>query len=117
MSVEIKQVEYRRTIPPLTGARITRVAPITGKITSLIAHFPAGCNQLVSLRFGIEREGKGQVFPSPSETYLTLDDWTKEFALNELIEKGDQMWVDVLNADAANPHTPVVLVEIKGKGL
>ena len=114
MSEEIKQVEYRRTIPPLTGGRITRVSPITGIITSITVHFPRGCNQLVSLRFGIEREGKGQVFPSPSETYIALDDWTKEFALNEYVEQGDQIWVDVLNADFLNAHTPVVLIEIVG---
>ena len=34
MSEEIKQVEYRRTLPPLTGGRITRIAQITGTITS-----------------------------------------------------------------------------------
>ena len=115
MSLDIRHVNYEQAVPALTGIRITRVASITGWIKRLFPSYPNGCNGLVSIRFGIEREGKGQVWPSPSESYLALDNWTPSmgFELNEYVEKGDEMWVDVLNADFLNPHTPVVMIEIR----
>lgn len=117
MTKVIKQVDFRVIVPPLIGMRIIRASPMTGIILRILPSFPSGCSGLVFLRFGIEREGKGQVFPSPSETYLALDDWTPSmgFALNEPIQKQDQIWVDILNRDFLYAHTPVVVIEIEGE--
>ena len=93
--------------------RLTRRAPATGIVKSILVHFPAGCVALVLIRFGIETLGRGQVFPSPSEQYVALDDATKEFPLREYVEEGDAMWVEILNGDAVNPHTPSVVVELE----
>ncbi|GAG89953.1 unnamed protein product, partial [marine sediment metagenome] len=114
MSLEIKHIDFRHIVPPLTGMRIIRTSSVNGIIRKILPSFPSGCSGLVFLRFGIERQGKGQVFPSPSETYLALDDWTPSmgFAMKEYIEKGDTIWVDVLNRDFLYPHTPVVVIEM-----
>lgn len=91
------------------------VSPYNSYVANKIAVH--NCNGLVFLRFGIEREGKGQIWPSPTETYLALDDWTPSmgFELNEYVEKGDEMWLDVINRDMLYPHTPVIVVEIRGE--
>ncbi len=116
MSGLIRHVTYEREVPLLTGMRITRTSPTTGTIKRIFPSYPDGCDGLVYLMFGIEREGKGQIWPSPTGTYLALNDWTPSmgFELNEYIEKGDQMWVEILNRDFLNPHTPVIVIEIVG---
>jgi len=111
MAEVTKQVTLRATVPASQGARVTDVAPITGRIVQIVPHWPAGCNALVDIAFG---HSDTWVMPAQTDTYLALDDATPVLAASEPVTKGEELWMVVRNTDSVNPHTVSVTAVIIG---
>ncbi len=103
---------YRQTVPLLTSTTQTKCSPITGKITRLLFHYPAGCNGLVD---AVIQKGTQQIFPFPPDP-LALDDFTGTFAMNIDVDINEMIQVVLLNHDDTNAHTITVTMHIDGKG-
>jgi len=111
MAMVTKQVSLRATVPQMQGARVREVSPLTGTIVQIVPHWPPGCTALVDIAFGHKDTW---VMPALVDTFLALDDATPVFTANELIEKGEELWMIVRNGDGINPHTVSVAVTIIG---
>lgn len=106
-----KQVPLAYNIPPLGTVKLAEPSPLKGKITSVTFHFPDGCDGIVHIAFG---HSEVWVCPSVLNTFLSLNDATPTFPLDELIEKGEHLWASMRNADGVNPHAISVLPTIVG---
>ena len=106
-----REVPLRATVAPSTGTRIELPAPIAGRITQVIRHWPLGCSALVDVAFG---HGDTWVLPSEVDTFVALDDATPIIAVSEPVTKGEMLWMIVRNGDAGNPHTITVTATIVG---
>ena len=109
MSINQEELSFSQRVPPGGHIRIWKDRPYTAQITNLIRHWPNGCNGLVGVTVGI---GQQQIWPESG--VLALNDATifQEYG-GIPIPPGNQIWVDVQNADAGNPHTPVVAIYIE----
>ena len=97
-----RNVNLPLTLQPLTGNRIERPSPLTGRIVQIIPHWPDGCNALVDMAVG---HGEGVwIFPNLVDTYAALNDATPVLVVSEAISKGEQLWMIGRNGDAVNVH-------------
>lgn len=108
----MEEIIFRQLVPSLQSTTQTKQSPLTGKITRLLFHYPAGCNALVD---AIIQKGTAQIFPFPPDV-LSLDDVTATFPMNEGIEINEYIQVVLLNHDNVNAHTITVTMHIDGKG-
>lgn len=106
-----KEVPLAFTIPALQRVKIAELCPLTGRITSVTMHFPAGCNALVHMAFG---HGDRWVVPSEVNTFVSLDAATPVFPTNEPVNKNEHLWAEIRNGDALNPHSVSVIATIVG---
>jgi len=106
-----KDVTLRATLAPATGTKVSLPSPLTGRITQLLFHWPAGCNALVDIAFG---HSDTWVIPSMVDTFIALDDATPIFNVSEPVSKGEELWIVARNADAINPHSVSVSAVIIG---
>ena len=106
-----KDVTLRAALNPLTGMKVSLPSPLTGRITQLLLHWPAGCNALVDIAFG---HGDTWVLPSAVDTFIALDAATPIFNISEPVSKGQELWIVARNGDAINPHTVSVSAVILG---
>jgi hypothetical protein len=110
-----EQVTFSRVLQPLEGYHSEKEAPIDGTIISVIFSFPAGCydpvtgNYLVDMVFG---HGDAQI--CPSEGTLALNNAPVVFPISERVQKNDNLWVTMENADALNPHGVSIISIIVG---
>ena len=108
---ETRQVSFNFVlIPPLIGVVLRTPCPLNGTITEICYHFPPGVNQLVDVAL---RYGTVQI--SPVAGFITLDDATPVFYLNQPCKGGEDIEVIVQNTDILNPHTISCVVTIVGK--
>lgn len=105
------EVVLRDTILAGQGVYLELPSPYTGRMTSVIRHWPAGCNGLVDVAVGRENTW---VLPYLTDTYVALDDVTPVLPVSEPVTKGEKIWMRVQNRDALNPHTISVTVVIEG---
>jgi hypothetical protein len=107
-----KELNFRETIQPGRGTRITQFWHLAGKVTQVLFHFPPGCAGLVEMRL-LKDE---QPF-YPVVGYLALDNSTPVHNLGDGIEyyAKEPLTVEILNHDGINPHTPTVTVTVKYK--
>lgn len=105
-----KFVSFMATVA--TGVRVVLRdnSPVTGKITSIMTHFPPGASALVQI---IIRVGGRQVLPK--EGYLALDSTTPQFLLTEPLELGEKIELDIANTDAVFSHTITVTITCEGE--
>ena len=101
MGVVTRDVNLRITVQPLTGVRLNRPSPLTGKIVQIIPHWPDGCNALVDVAVGHKDTW---VYPHETDTFIALNDATPVLTFDEPITKGEEIWMIVRNADGVNPH-------------
>lgn len=109
MPTRTEQIQFRQTLNPLQGVRLTDSVPIDGKITSVIIHWPGGCNAAVDIAFGYQTR---QIIPF--EGFLALDDATPVFPVSEMVKRYETLWCVMENGDPINPHIPSVIVTIEG---
>lgn len=106
-----RDVTLQATLAPLTGRKVSLPSPLTGRITQVLFHWPAGCLALVDIAFGHEDTW---VLPSAVDTFIALDDATPIFNISEPVTKGAELWMIVRNGDAVNPHAVSVSAVILG---
>ena len=111
MAVVTRDVNLRVTVQPLTGTRVTKPSPLTGKIVQLIPHFPDGADALVDVAVGHKDTW---VYPHLVDTFVALNDATPVLTVDEPIEKGEEIWMIVKNADGVNEHAITVTATIIG---
>jgi hypothetical protein len=105
------ELNFRETIQPGQGVRITQSFREAGKITRVLFHFPPGCNALVEMRL---LKDEKPIFPVSG--FLALDDATPERQNLDIdYYAKEPLTLEVLNRDAVNPHTPTCTVTIKYK--
>ena len=113
MATITKEVVLRVTLQPLTGTRIARPSPLTGRIVQIVRHFPDGCDGNVDLAVG---HRDTWVLPNAIDNYVALNNATPVVTVDEPIEKGEEIWMVVRNGDGANPHSITTTVVIEGTG-
>lgn len=104
-----EQISFSQTVQPLQGVRLEEYVPFSGRMTSVMFHFPSGCDALVEVAFG---HGSEQICPSTG--FLALDAATPVFPVSELVTKADVLWCEMRNGDGGNPHTITVTAVIIG---
>jgi len=111
MAVVTREIVLRETVQPLTGTRVVKSSPLTGRITQLVLHFPNGCNALVDVAIGHKDTW---VCPNEIDTFIALNDATPVLTIDEPIEKGEEMWMVIRNTDGVNAHAISVTFTIVG---
>lgn len=111
MAVVTREVNLRVSVQPLTGTRVTKPSPLTGKIVQLILHWPDGCDALVDVAIGHKDTW---VLPNETDTYIALNDATPVLTVDESIEKGEEIWMILRNTDGGNAHAISCTVTIIG---
>lgn len=106
--IRTEQIAISQTLEPLTGIRIERQIPIKGTITSVVLHYPEGCNALVDVRVG---HGTKQLCPATG--VVALDAATPVIPTSEKVLLNEVLWAVLENADFVNPHTITVMVTIE----
>jgi len=97
-----RDVNLPLNLQPLTGNRIWKPSPLTGRIVQIVPHWPDGCNALVDMAVG---HGDAiWIYPNETDTYAALNDATPVLLVSETIHKGEQLWMIGRNGDAVNPH-------------
>ena len=111
MAVVTREVNLRVSVLPLTGTKVTKPSPLTGKILQLIPHWPDGCDALVDVAIGHKDTW---VLPNEVDTYIALNDATPVLTVDESIEKGEEIWMILRNTDGVNTHAVSCTVTIIG---
>jgi len=104
------QLNFRKTVQPLTEEYEVKPSPVTGIIKQVTIHFPPGCNSLVEVKVF---HGSKQIVPEKGG--VALDDATPSFILEEKVNLGDSIRVDYVNHDDTYDHTISVIVGILPK--
>lgn len=105
-----EQIAMSYTLPPLTGVHLEEAIPIKGTITSIVLHYPGGCNALVDVSVG---HGERQLCPS-GIGMVALDGATPVIPVSEKANIDDVVWVEMSNGDGANSHTITVIMTVEG---
>ena len=111
MAVVTREVNLRVSVLPLTGTKVTKPSPLTGKIVQLIPHWPDGCDALVDVAIGHKDTW---ILPHEVDTYIALNDATPVLTVDESIEKGEEIWMILRNTDGVNTHAISCTVTIIG---
>ncbi len=111
MTVVTRDVNLRVLLEPNTGTRVSRPSPLTGRIVQLIPHWPDGCNALVDVAVGHKDTW---IYPHLVDTFVALNDATPVLTVNEPIEKGEEIWMIVRNADGREQHAITVTATLIG---
>jgi len=111
MAVVTREVNLRASVLPLTGTRVTKPSPLTGKIIQLIPHWPEGCDALVDVAVGHKDTW---ILPHETDTFIALNDATPVLTVDEAIEKGEEIWMILRNTDGVNAHAISCTVTIIG---
>jgi len=111
MAVVTREVNLRASVQPLTGTRVTKPSPLTGKIIQLIPHWPDGCDALVDVAIGHKDTW---ILPSEVDTFIALNDATPVLTVDEPIEKGEEIFMLLRNTDGVNAHAISCTVTIIG---
>lgn len=93
-----------------------QLLPVTvkGVVTEALMAFPAGCHQLVDVRFLYLPSGGGRInlMPSEDDQFIALDNFTATFKPLARVDVGGQLAVEWWNYDSRNAHTVPVVVQI-----
>jgi len=111
MTVVTRDVNLRVLLQPNTGTRVSRPSPLTGRIVQLIPHWPDGCNALVDVAVGHKDTW---IYPHLVDTFVALNDATPVLTVNEPIEKGEEIWMIIRNADGREQHAITVTATVIG---
>ena len=112
MAVVTREVNLRASVQPLTGTRVKKPSPLTGKMVQLITHFPDGADALVDMAVGHKDTW---ILPNEVDTFLALNDATPVFTVDESVEKGEEICMILRNTDGVNAHAISCTVTIIGE--
>jgi len=101
------QLNFRKTVQPLTEEYEIKPSIWDGTIRQITVHFPPGCNALVEVKV---YHGGTQILPEKGG--LALDDATPTFVVNRPVRAGDPIRVEWINHDDTYEHTVSVIVGI-----
>jgi len=113
MAAITKDVNLRALVVRNTGIRIHKSSPLTGRIVQLIPHWPDGCDALVDIAVG---HRDTWIYPHQVDTYIALNDATPVLSIDEPVEKGEELWMIIRNADGGNDHAVSCTFTIVGVG-
>ncbi len=111
MAALTRDANLRMTLLPAQGRKISKLSPLTGRIVQLIPHWPDGCDGLVDIAVGHKDTW---IYPNEVDTFIALNDATPVLTIDELIEKGEEIWMIGRNCDALNPHSISCTITIIG---
>jgi hypothetical protein len=104
-----QEIPFQQLLVPGQALRLAQPMPYPGKIVKILRHWPAGCNALVDVAVGV---GNKRVLPESG--WVALNDATPVFdGLDIPVGQGEQVWVDMANGDAINPHAITVTITIE----
>jgi len=104
-----KSITFVYTVESGKGVRLEEPSPVTGFISEVTMHFPDGCNGLVEMALFYKDR---RIFPIKG--YIKLNNATPTWTVYHPVRKGEPIWVEILNRDSLNPHTPSVTVVLRG---
>ena len=103
-----REIVFKYAVPSTEVIRLSDVSLYNGNITQILRHWPNGCNALVDVAVGYEGESI-----LPNNGYVSLNDVTVITAgLHEPINKDNNIWVEIANADAVHTHTITLTVTV-----
>lgn len=102
-------LNYRSSTAASTSATDRQKCPLTGRITQILLHFPAGCNALV--RTKVLHNGLSIL---PTDDWIALDDTTPIYPMNWPVNITDYLDVVIENTDAVFAHTLTITITITG---
>lgn len=112
----VVQYEYSRNIPSnssLGDVPVTRTAPFSGKITSIVVGWPDGTANAVGVQLRREDSG-GTLFPNnPGSDVIAANDFTTDFDAGFSVGQGERIIADFINNDPNNSHFVNMIVEFK----
>ena len=108
---DIRFVNFRYTMPINSYVQLRARSPLTGLVTHLLIHYPAGCLSLVDIRVSVRAQ---QIYPNVG--WVALDDATPlfRFSKGQPIERRDALDVEIQNRDTINPHTVTIILTLEG---
>ncbi len=112
MTAVTREVVLRARLLPLTGTRVDKPSPLTGRIVQIVRHWPEGCDGNVDLAVGHKDTW---VLPNATDNYVALNDATPVVNVDEPIEKGEEIWMVVRNGDFVEQHSITTTVVIEGE--
>jgi len=107
------QIPFSRpdtTVASGKGVILSENSPLTGKVISIIIHFPGGCNSLVEIICYIN-----QLQILPLQGFIALDDDTVTFPVKRAVDGKDKLRVKIENKDTTNSHTPSIIWNLEGE--
>ena len=110
MPGEIREIRIEQNVLATQGIILTQEPPFDGYVREVKIHWPPGCAGLVSVRVGYRTKQF-----CPFEGFLALDNVTPTYPFNEYIQHTENLWVEIQNADARNPHRITVMFNIVEK--
>ncbi len=103
-----EEIRFQQTVPPATGMRLVEPTPFHGYITTILRHWPNGCNALVDVAVGY-----GNMRLLPASGFVALNDATPVFdGLRCEVQDGELLWVEIENHDGLQ-HTITVTFTIE----
>lgn len=105
-----REINFRETVQPGQGVRVTNSFREAGKITQIMFHFPPGSNALVEV--ALFKDGKAFY---PLRGYVALNDATPVYYVEADYYKNEPLTVEILNKDSVNAHTITCTVVIRYK--
>lgn len=106
----MSQLVFKKTINALSEDSLNQSSTTTGTISEIVTHFPPGANSLVDVRVF---HGTKQILPDNG--YLSLDNASPTFSMNEPYDSGNNIRVEWINTDSTFAHTVTVVVNIVEK--
>lgn len=105
-----KREQYVLTTAIAAGrtARVSERCNFRCYIKEVMLHFPPGCVALVDMALG-----HSSVQYCPRNGFLPLDAATPILNFNEFVNNGEDIWMDLRNRDALNPHTITATVTVE----
>ncbi len=103
MGGKTEQIRVQETMAALTGNTFRRTVDFDAIMSSIVFHFPTGCNALVDVAAGYNN-----IHAFPREGYLALDGATPVIPTYIVLKRADTVWVEINNHDAVNAHTITV---------
>ena len=102
------EINFRETVQPSAGVRVTNHYFLPGTITKVMFSFPPGTNALVDAR--LEKDGHGFY---PVRGHLALDNATPVYHTSAGYYAKEPLTFEVRNRDGINPHTITCTVVVR----
>ena len=102
-----EQVRFATQVLAATRQRFTNFCPLTGTLETITVQWPPGCAALVDVEAGTE--GLRLVGPVAMDTPTPVS-----FPQNRACKANERFYVWIDNADAVNPHSPIIVFMLRG---